>query len=85
MKKNAFNLDLHPLPTAFDDVIERLYEAAVLHPQQTYEEQMDFTTHPEERKEQILYYIQRTIQIERHAALAKEFVETLLKDDNLPF
>jgi len=85
MSKNTFDLELSQLPTAFDDVIERLYEAAILHPQRTSQQQMDFTTHPGERKEQILYYLQKTILIERHAKLAKKFAEILLKDDNLPF
>lgn len=85
MSNNIFDLNHNPLPTAFDEVIEKLYESAVLHPQYKNEKQMDFTTHPSERKEQILYYLQKTILIERHAKLAKEFAEILLKDDNLPF
>jgi hypothetical protein len=85
MSKNNFELELTPLPSAFDEVVERLCEAIVLHPQCSNSNQLDFTTHPKERTAQILYYLQKTILIDRHADLAIEFTKVLLEDDNLPF
>lgn len=78
MSKDIYYDGLYQEPCAFDEVIEKLYEALVMHPQSTEFVQPDlFNTHLE-RKEQILYYLEKTINVREQADLAKEFAESLL-------
>jgi hypothetical protein len=85
MNNNSFELDLETLPTTFDFVIEKLYEAAMLHPLNYVDEKKDYSTCKSERKEQVLYYLQKTIHVDRHKELAIKFAKILLEDHNVPF
>jgi hypothetical protein len=53
MNNNSFEFDLECLPTTFDFVIEKLYEAAMLHPLNYVDGEMDYSTRKGERKEQV--------------------------------
>ncbi|RPH16826.1 MAG: hypothetical protein CBB67_014390 [Alteromonadaceae bacterium TMED7] len=85
MNNNSFELDIETLPTTFDFVIEKLYEAAMLHPLNYVDGEIDYSTRKGERKEQVLYYLQKTIHVDRHKELAIKFAKILLEDHNIPF
>ena len=85
MNNNSFELELEALPTTFDFVIEKLYEAAILHPLNYSDGKVNHSTQESERREQVLYYLQKTIHVDRHKELALKFAKTLLEDHNVPF
>ena len=73
----------HPnLPHSdFDEVVERLYESIVLNPSGSYDNQESFMHNAGERKDQIIYYLNKTLAIPHHAKLATALAEALLEDD----
>lgn len=78
MSKDIYHNGLYQLPCAFDEVVEKLYEALVMHPQSTEFAQPDLCNTHLQRKEQILYLLEKTIKEREQADLAKEFAESLL-------
>ena len=78
MKTGRYYNGLYQFPSAFDEVIEKLYEALVMHPQSTEFLQPDVFNTDEERKQQILYHLDKTISDKEKSDLAKEFAQALL-------
>ncbi|WP_412972943.1 hypothetical protein [Glaciecola sp. MF2-115] len=69
----------------FDEVVMCLYESIVINPCYIGGNQESLFSNASERKDQIIYHLNKTILIPEHAKLATDLASALLKNDNFRY
>jgi hypothetical protein len=81
MYNECYNRNQNLPHSDFDEVVERLYESIVLNPCGSNCNQENFMHNASERKDQIIYYLNKTLAMPHHAKLATDLANALSEDD----
>lgn len=65
---------------SLEAVVYRLAEATAMHPLRSDATQQDVFNTPQERRDQIIYHLNKTIEVKSHADLAIRFAKQLLDE-----